>query len=207
MEPPQLPDPSPPPDPAPHPPTPSTPTPDPPASAADSGDTGGRRSLLTPEIHARIVQVVRAGNYLKIAAQFAGIGNSTLQSWLQRGRAAAATLDRGEELPASEQRYLEFLGAVSQAETHAEVTAATAWRTFVTEDWRAARDYLRYRHPDRWRAVTTVNIRPEEAEARIDRAVYEALTSLGIDAPEPGATEADATGALLAELTEEEPPP
>jgi transposase len=174
-------------------------------------DPGGRPSRLTPEVSARIVEVVRAGNYLTVAAQFAGVGISTLQGWLARGRKAAAALDAGEEIPPEERRYLEFLAAVSQAEVHAEVLAATAWRSMVTQDWRAARDYLRYRVPDRWRAVTTVNLRPEEAEQRVQHAVNEALTSLGIDTPEPGGITPDPgrddTAALLAELTEEEPNP
>lgn len=157
------------------------------------------------------MQVVRAGNYLSVAAQFAGVGVSTLQSWMARGRAAQATLDRGEELPEEEQRYLRFLGAVSAAEVNAEVFAATAWRSRVGEDWRAARDFLRYRVPDRWRAVTTVSIRPEEAEQRIEHAVTEALTALGIDplVPAPADTGAgeDTTADLLAELTAGDLPP
>jgi hypothetical protein len=163
----------------------------------------GRPPMLTDEVFGRIVQVVRAGNYLKVAAQFAGVGNSTLKLWLHRGRLAAAAAERGDTVPPVEQRYLDFLAAVSQAETHAEVTAATAWRSRVTEDWRAARDYLRYRHPDRWRAVTAVTLRPEEAEQRIDAAVTEALTALGVDTT-PGALDAD-TAALLNELTDDQP--
>lgn len=164
---------------------------------------------------ARIAEVVRAGNYLTVAAQFAGVGNSTLKTWLARGRAADAAAERGEDVPAEEQRYRDFLASVSQAEVHAEVLAATAWRSRVTEDWRAARDFLRYRVPDRWRAVTTVNLRPEEAEQRIDQAVYETLTALGVDVPAPGGGQGagvpeDGTADLLAELThaldpEEEP--
>jgi hypothetical protein len=53
----------------------------------------GRPTLLTDELADRIVQVVNAGNYLKTAAQFAGVGQSTLMSWLARGRAAAAQVD------------------------------------------------------------------------------------------------------------------
>jgi hypothetical protein len=146
------------------------------------------------------VQVVRAGNYLQVAAQFAGVGRSTLQSWLQRGRAAQAAQDRGETIDPTEARYLEFLGAVSAAEVHAEVTAATAWRSRVTEDWRAARDFLRYRVPDRWRAVTTVNLRPEDAEQRIETAVAEILSALGADTGTPDLG-TDDTADLLASLT------
>ncbi len=54
----------------------------------------GRRSLLTPELQDRIVRVVKAGNYLKVAAQYNGVGESTLRLWLQRGRAAAAARDK-----------------------------------------------------------------------------------------------------------------
>lgn len=155
--------------------------------------------------------MLRAGNYLTVAAQFAGVGLSTLKGWLARGRLAAAAEERGEEIPDEERRYLAFLADVTRAEVHAEVLAATAWRSFVTQDWRAARDFLRYRQPDRWRAVTTVNLRPEEAEQRIEAALYEALTALGIDAPEPGGTERDTSADLLAELTadpeDEEPEP
>jgi transposase len=54
----------------------------------------GRRSLLTPELQDKIVRVVKAGNYLKVAAQYNGVGESTLRLWLQRGRAAAAVRDK-----------------------------------------------------------------------------------------------------------------
>lgn len=154
------------------------------------------------------MEVVRAGNYLTVAAQFAGVGNSTLKAWLARGRRAEAAAEAGEDVPAEEQRYRAFLAAVSQAEVHAEVLAATAWRSRVTDDWRAARDFLRYRVPDRWRAVTTVNLRPEEAEHRIEQAIFETLTSLGIEAAPPGGGgstaggEDDTTAGLLAELTD-----
>jgi hypothetical protein len=50
----------------------------------------GRPLLLNGELADRIVQVVAAGNYLKTAAQFCGVSQSTLQAWLARGRAAAA---------------------------------------------------------------------------------------------------------------------
>lgn len=54
----------------------------------------GRPSQLTPELQAKIVTVVRAGNYLKTAAQYNGVGESTLRLWLQKGRAAAEARDQ-----------------------------------------------------------------------------------------------------------------
>lgn len=195
---------------------------------------GGRYSQLTDELQERIVTVVRAGNYLKVAAQFSGIGESTLRSWLTRGRRAVAAveahdpealycpqcdLDRTAEvdaereanrreeeagsnaravldncprcrtvdsprtwqLPAEEERYRAFLAAVTAAETVGEVAAVGAWRKAFDTDWRAARDYLVRRQPDRWAARTRISISSEEAEQRMERAVTEALTTLGID--------------------------
>lgn len=73
----------------------TTPTDDLPAPppAGQRVNRYGRSGALTPDLHDKIVQVVSAGNYLKTAAQFAGIGSSTLSLWLARGRAAAALRD------------------------------------------------------------------------------------------------------------------
>lgn len=85
------------------------------------------------------------------------------------------------QIPDEELRYLDFLEAVTRADTQAEVTAATAWRAAFTTDWRAARDYLVRRHPDRWAATQRVSISTEESEQRIDRAVSELLTIIDGD--------------------------
>jgi transposase len=144
----------------------------------------GQPTKLTPDVADRIIQVVTAGNYLKTAAQFAGVGQSTLMLWLQKGRTAAALRDAGraEELSEHDLRCLDFLERVTQAETVAEVSAVTHWRRAFTDDWRAARDYLARKRPDQWAAKTTVTLSGEEAEARIERATLEALTALGVDA-------------------------
>jgi transposase-like protein len=44
--------------------------------------TGGRRSKLTPEIHDRIVNAVRAGATFNAAAGAAGISERTLYNWI-----------------------------------------------------------------------------------------------------------------------------
>ena len=45
-----------------------------------------RRTKLTPEIEQRIIQAIQAGGTYQIAAQFAGIGESTLYLWMKQGR-------------------------------------------------------------------------------------------------------------------------
>jgi hypothetical protein len=141
----------------------------------------GRPTLLTPELADRIVQVVSAGNYLKTAAQFAGVGQSTLMGWLARGRAAAGQVQQGYDVGEEELPFLDFLERVTQAETVAEVSAVTHWRRAFPEDWRSARDYLARKRPEQWAAKTTIAISSEDAERRIEEATMQALTALGVD--------------------------
>jgi hypothetical protein len=56
----------------------------------------GRPTRLTQETADRIVEAVEQGAYIKIAAQAAGVGQSTLAAWLARGREAASARDRHE---------------------------------------------------------------------------------------------------------------
>lgn len=56
--------------------------------------SGGRPTRLTRETHDAIVSAIEQGSYLRIAAQAAGVGQSTLAGWLARGREAASTRDR-----------------------------------------------------------------------------------------------------------------
>lgn len=77
-----------------------SPPPSPPSSLqpeAAPRPTGGRPLRLTQEVHDRIVEAVEQGSYLKIAAQAAGVGQSTLAAWLARGREAASLLQLHED--------------------------------------------------------------------------------------------------------------
>jgi hypothetical protein len=167
---------------------PSRPFSDTPAipSGLEPRTRGGRPSRLTQEVADRIVEAVEQGSYIKIAAQAAGVGQSTLAGWLARGREAASARDRGEDMPDDEAPYLELLESVTRAQALAETSAVAAWRSAFTgpeADWRAARDYLARTAPERWAGVTRVQMTTEEAERRIDDAVNEALLSVGIDMP------------------------
>lgn len=66
-------------------------------STLDPRPRPGRPLRLTREVHDSIVSAVEQGSYIKIAAQAAGVGQSTLAGWLARGREAAALLARHED--------------------------------------------------------------------------------------------------------------
>lgn len=112
----------------------------------------GRRSLLTAETRDGIVEALRTGAHPSIAAQAHGVAADTFTRWLKRGRdelARVRALDDDDELvdlEPLEAPYVELLLACEQATAQAEAAAAKAWHDAVPTDWRAARDFLRYRH-------------------------------------------------------------
>lgn len=65
------------------------------------------RAKLTPEVQAQIVESLKVGNYLDVAAAQAGIAKPSVLKWLRRGA-------KGE------QPYADFADAVRRAQNRAE---------------------------------------------------------------------------------------
>jgi len=97
-----------------------------------------RPSKLTPEITKRLTEAIRAGNYYEAACGFAGIHYSTFRKWMIKGEKAKSG------------KYREFFEAVTRAEYEAEVRMVAQWQKHMPEDYRAIRDFLERRHPERW---------------------------------------------------------
>ena len=100
--------------------------------------TTGRRSKLTAEVQEKIVRVIRAGNYAYIAAEYAGIGQSTFYRWMEQGEAQTAG------------PYREFREAVKAAEREAEIRAVATVQQHMGKNWQAAMTYLERKFPQRW---------------------------------------------------------
>lgn len=117
----------------------------------------GRQTKLTTPVRDKILHAIRQGNYAMVAAQYAGIGESTFYVWLQRG-------ERGE------QPYMEFMEAVKVAEAQAEVHAVEIVNLHMADNWQAAMTYLERRHPARWKRRDELNFRSLSDEDLIERA-------------------------------------
>ena len=98
----------------------------------------GRPSRLNAEMQEKIVSAIRAGNYAKVAAAYAGINVGTFYEWMQKGR----TQKTG--------KYAEFHDAVKLAESQAEVRAVAMVQKSMDNNWATAMTYLERKHPDRW---------------------------------------------------------
>ncbi len=80
----------------------------------------GRPSRLSKRVAGAIVESVRRGNYLSVAAGAAGVCRQTVYNWLARG----------QEEP--EGRFREFFGAVTRARAEHEIDVVAALHRAMT---------------------------------------------------------------------------
>ncbi len=97
----------------------------------------GHPLKLTPAVQETICNAIRMGNYLVTAAKAAGVSIDSLQRWRRLG-------EEGTEPFAS------FLAAVEQADTACETRLVQIMYDAAPQDYRAARDMLMRRFPERW---------------------------------------------------------
>lgn len=114
------------------------------------------RPKLDPLLAQRIVDLIRAGNYLEVAATAAGIHRSTLHRWLRHGR----DQQRG--------RFRKFLTAVEKAQAEAESRDVALIARAAGEDWRAAAWRLERKQPRRYGPRVALSVQ-QELDAVLDR--------------------------------------
>lgn len=93
-------------------------------------------SKWTPAVQEQIVEMMRDGCYLTVAARAMGIGKRTVYEWREKGR-------KGIE------PYASFELAVGQAESCAEAESIKRVRA-GDKGWQGNAWYLERRYPDRW---------------------------------------------------------
>jgi transposase len=101
---------------------------------------GGRPSSLTPELHARIVEMLASGAYLPVALRAVGVPRQTFAAWLARG-----TSERESDAP-----FRDLKEAVEHAETEAECQLVAEIAAAARDSWEAAAWLLERRWPERW---------------------------------------------------------
>ncbi|RKH77001.1 hypothetical protein D7X99_33115 [Corallococcus sp. AB032C] len=98
----------------------------------------GRPTKLTPELQKKIIDAIRAGNYMETAAAYAGISKDTFFRWLRKGARAKSGI------------YKDFHDAVEKALAESEVRDVMLIANAATTDWKAAAWRLERKFPDRW---------------------------------------------------------
>lgn len=158
----------------------------------------GRPTKLTPALQARIVKLVREGNYPETAAASLGVNRATYYRWMERGEKCA----KGDEI------FRDFRDALTRAKAAAETKALARVSKGFADKARGperAQWYLERVAPDRFGRrdkVVVENIVTEELdgflarlEQRLDQETYErVLAALADDAAGDGAADAPAGG-------------
>lgn len=110
----------------------------------------------TPERYQRMLEYIRAGSYLHVAAQAVGVAPETLSRWLSRGRSARSGTS-----------YYQFRQDVTQAIAEASVVAEVAVHQSRPETW--LRCGPRKLLGPEWQdsAAPTTNVRIEARQALI----------------------------------------
>ena len=142
-----------------------------------------------PELTQRLVDLIRAGNYLEVAATAAGIHRTTLHRWMRHGRAQV----RG--------RYHKFLVAVERAQAESESRDVTIVAKAASTDWRAAAWRLERKAPRRYGPRVQLAVQQEldavlgRLEKGLTPEVYEKVLQIiaadddeAVEPPQPTAT-------------------
>lgn len=97
-----------------------------------------RPTKFTPELAAKILQLVETGCFASVAAQAVGLSPATFHRWVQRGKAQR----RGQ--------FRDFCDGLTRARAKARGRMVTIVSLAAEQDWRAAAYYLERTDPKRW---------------------------------------------------------
>lgn len=127
----------------------------------------GRPDALTPEAGEKILSAVRAGAFLKEAAEHAGVDERTVYRWLERGEQSGQPAKFGQ-----------FRQALMRARADAHVGAVAIIRRAMSEDWRAAAFYLERTDPKRWGRRTAHEVSGQVGSDNLDREIAQLLEEM-----------------------------
>ena len=116
---------------------------------------------LTAELTKKITDLIRVGNYLKVAAGAHGVKERTFWLWWEKGRDVDARLEAAEEdvVPtAAELLYLNFYRAVELAQEEAHWQLVVNIRNAASMDWKAASWMLERKFPQQWAAWRKIEV-------------------------------------------------
>ena len=113
----------------------------------------GRKTKLTEEVQSSFTGLIAQGIFVRQACEFVGISEQTIYNWMARGSAEILRLENDPKARPikKEAPYVSFFQLVKKAEKTSEIRSVTQWQNAIKDgDWRAAKDFLARRFPDRW---------------------------------------------------------
>lgn len=105
---------------------------------------------ITPQVHNKIVLLIKKGNYVNVAIRASGISMKTFLRWMEK-----ASLDNIRKCKTKEdlkeiEPYVRLAHDVHQASAEAESDLLEVVQGATQQDWQAARFILERKFPKRW---------------------------------------------------------
>lgn len=146
----------------------------------------GRPTLLNEEMHAKLIGLIRAGNYRETAAAACGITINTLRNWEKRGAVARRKAEKkGHKTPKKEKRYIDFLQAMEKAEAEAEAFGVALITKAAQKNWQAMAWRLERMHHEKFgRRMAAELSGPEGKPIQVVGTVAEAIEAAIAATPE-----------------------
>jgi len=123
------------------------------------GGTVARAMVNDPHLRQEIYDLAQKGYHIRTIAATVGIGNSTIDLWLDKGKPDNINAKTGERLYAD--IYYEFYKEFRRHEALAETKAVDALVKATTGDWKAAMAFLERRFPRHWHQTSTSTVSVE----------------------------------------------
>jgi transposase len=108
---------------------------------------------LTPTVAARIIRVLKAGNFLETAARAAGVHPNTLANWMKWGQ--DETDPDGKVLRKAREPYKSLVADFEEAIAEGEQKLVT---DIQNSGWKGKLEILSRRFPNRWGRATRVQL-------------------------------------------------
>lgn len=123
----------------------------------------GRKTILTRDVQAKIIQAIRAGAYAETAAAYAGVSKSTFYNWLKQGNKERKGI------------YRDLLLAIREAWAQTTVADLALIYQAAKKDWRAAAWRLEQREKSKYGSrlqLTGANGKPIEVNTQMQGEVH-----------------------------------
>lgn len=108
----------------------------------------GRPTKMDAARSAKIVQLIRAGNYIETAAAAAGIASVTFREWMRVGARDADAK--------SDTEFARFASTIAEAQGASEARIVVGISKASEDDWRAGAFLLERQFPKRWGSRQTL---------------------------------------------------
>jgi hypothetical protein len=148
----------------------------------------------------RLVEALKAGNYIEHACDYSGIGKSTVYRWVDRGQNEHERIEAGGEPDAEESKYLQLWEAIKTARAQAFVRNVALIQQAANQGtWQAAAWWLERTAPQQYGRRLSAEVTGAEGNAIAVSVTVDALENkiaslLGVTEDESSNTEvADAS--------------